>query len=307
MNQNQSQLIYQIANRSMNEMINGTEAVAEVSQWKLGSVNLYSDILIITLIVVMIALLFAAVVVNKAMKSILNITMPELAAREAEQKRLKATNSKGKTLAFFNKLLGLRPIEEEKDIMIEHEYDGIVELDNPVPMWFNALFYGTIIFGFIYLLVYHVFGWGMNQDQEYLHEVAQAEQAKQEYLAQAANLIDESSVEFNADLAPAGKAIFTANCAACHGANGEGAIGPNLTDRSWLHGGEIKDIFKTVKYGVPEKGMVPWEQTLTPGQIAEVSSYIITLRDSKPANPKPAQGVEVEKYESEAAPAAAEQ
>lgn len=283
----------------MNEIVNGAEAVAEVSQWKLGTVNLYSDILIITLIVVMIALLFAALVVNKAMKSILSVTMPEVVKKEQEEKQAKAAQRKLNRAAAWNKLLGVRPMEEEKDLMIDHSYDGIVELDNPIPVWFNALFYGSIIFGFIYLLVYHVFGWGMNQDQEYLHELSIAEKAKQEYLAQAANLVDESTVEYNAALAPAGKAIFTANCAACHGANGEGTIGPNLTDRFWIHGGEIKDIFKTVKYGVPEKGMVPWEQTLTPGQIAEVSSYIISLRDTKPANAKAAEGVEVQSYEAE--------
>lgn len=280
-------------------MVNGAEAVAEVSQWKLGTVNLYSDILVITLIVVMIALLFAALVVNKAMKSILSVTMPEVVKKEQEEKQAKAAQRKLNRAAAWNKLLGVRPMEEEKDLMIDHSYDGIVELDNPIPVWFNALFYGSIIFGFIYLLVYHVFGWGMNQDQEYLHELSVAEKAKQEYLAQAANLVDESTVEYNAALAPAGKAIFTANCAACHGANGEGTIGPNLTDRFWIHGGEIKDIFKTVKYGVPEKGMVPWEQTLTPGQIAEVSSYIISLRDTKPANAKAAEGVEVQSYEAE--------
>jgi len=283
----------------MNEIVNGAEAVAEVSEWKLGTVNLYSDILIITLIVVMIALLFAALVVNKAMKSILSVTMPEVVKKEQEEKQAKAAQRKLNRVAAWNKLLGMRPMEEEKDLMIDHSYDGIVELDNPIPVWFNALFYGSIIFGFIYLLVYHVFGWGMNQDQEYLHELSVAEKAKQEYLAQAANLVDESTVEYNAALAPAGKAIFTANCAACHGANGEGTIGPNLTDRFWIHGGEIKDIFKTVKYGVPEKGMVPWEQTLTPGQIAEVSSYIISLRDTKPANAKAAEGVEVQSYEAE--------
>jgi cytochrome c oxidase cbb3-type subunit 3 len=307
MNLSQSLIIYLIEISSMNEMINGTEAIAEVSQWKLGTVNLYNDILIITLIIVMIALLFAALVVNKAMKSILNVTMPDVVKREAEEKRAKVAERKIRNLATWRKLMGVRPIEEEKDITIDHEYDGIQELDNPVPIWFNALFYGTIVFGLIYLLVYHVFGWGMNQDQEYLHEVAMAEKAKQEYLAQAANLVDESSVEFNAALAPAGKAIYTANCAACHGANGEGTIGPNLTDRSWLHGGEIKDIFKTVKYGIPEKGMVPWEQTLTPGQIAEVSSYIITLRDSNPANQKAAEGTAVEKYASENVEEAGEQ
>ena len=306
MNLSQNLILYPTKIRHMNEMINGAEAVAEVSQWKLGTVNLYNDILIITLIVVMIALLFAALVVNKAMKSILDVTMPEVVKKEKEEKLQKAALRKEKMTATWRKLLGVRPIEEEKDIMIDHSYDGIVELDNPIPVWFNVLFYGTIAFGFVYLLVYHVFGIGMNQDQEYLHEMAVAEKQKQEYLAQAANLVDENTVKYNAALAPAGKALYTANCAACHGANGEGTIGPNLTDRFWLHGGEIKDVFRTIKYGVPEKGMVPWEQTLTPGQIAEVASYILSLRDTNPANQKAAEGVEVSYASEVAAPAEGE-
>ena len=266
------------------------EQALQGSSWEFGAVNIYGDILMVTLIIVMITLLFFAVVVNNAIRSVLRLTIPDYDKQRKAEKATKSTEAK----ARWNKLLGVRPIEEEKDIEIDHEFDGIKELDNPVPIWFNALFYGTICFGLIYLMVYHVFGWGMNQDQEYQHEMAVAEKAKQEYLAQAANLIDESSVEVNVDMAVAGKAIFTANCVACHGANGEGGIGPNLTDKFWLHGGEIKDIFKTVKYGVPAKGMVPWEQTLTPGQIAEVSNYILTLRDTNPANAKAAEGVEVE-------------
>ncbi|ERJ58286.1 cbb3-type cytochrome c oxidase N-terminal domain-containing protein [Sphingobacterium paucimobilis] len=286
----------------MSLFLMAAEPVEGVSQWKFGAVDLYSDILIVALIVVMITLLFSALVVHKAMKSILRVTMPELVRQEEEQKRLAKESGKGKWARIWNNMLELRPIEEEKDMMIEdHEYDGIHELNNPIPTWFNVLFYSTVVFGFAYLLVYHVFGWGMNQEQEYAHELAVAEKAKQEYLAQAANLIDEGSVTFDAAMAPAGKAIFVANCVACHGANGEGGIGPNLTDRFWIHGGEIKDVFKTVKYGVPEKGMVPWEQTLTPGQIAEVSSYILTLRDTKPANAKAAEGVEIKAYESEGA------
>lgn len=268
-------------------------AAPSVSNWLSGSGNIYTDILIVTFVIVMVTLLIFAIVIQKALRSILQITMPEAVQAEAQKAQASRRSIKDRWNNFWIGLLGLRPIEEEKDLMIDHEYDGIVELDNPIPVWFNVLFYGTVVFGFIYLLVYHVFGWGMNQDQEYLHEMAQAEKAKQEYLAQSASLVDESSVEFNEALAPAGKAIFMVNCAACHGNNGEGTIGPNLTDRHWIHGGEIKDIFKTVKYGVPEKGMVPWEQTLTPAQIAEVSSYIITLRDTNPANAKAAEGIEV--------------
>lgn len=278
----------------MNDTIMAAEQVLQGTSWKFGSVNIYAELMIVTLIIVMITLLIFAVVVNNAIRSIFRLTIPNYETQRQAEKLSKNLQAK----ARWNKLLGIRPLEEEKDIEIDHEFDGIKELDNPVPIWFNALFYGTICFGLIYLMVYHVFGWGMNQEQEYHNEVTLAEKAKQEYLAQAANLIDESSIEVNLSMAPAGQAIFAANCVACHGANGEGGIGPNLTDNYWLHGGEIKDIFKTVKYGVPAKGMVPWEQTLTPGQIAEVSNYILTLRGTNPPNAKEPQGEEVSYEES---------
>lgn len=274
----------------MNTLLLAADTTTKASEWAFGSGNIYNDILIIALLVVMIALLASALVVNKAMKSIINLTMPEVAAKE-KAKKAKKINWQ----AIWAKLLSLRPIEEEKDLEIDHAYDGIKELNNPVPAWFNALFYSTITFGVVYLLVYQVFGWGPNQEQEYQREMALAEKAKQEYLAQAANLIDESSIEVDETgaLAASGKAIFTANCAVCHGNAGEGGIGPNLTDEYWLHGGDIKDIFTVVKYGVPDKGMVPWEQTLTPGQIAEVSNYIVTLVGTNPPNPKDPQGEKV--------------
>lgn len=274
----------------MNTLLLAAETNTNASEWVFGSGNMYNDMLIIALIIVMIALLASALVVNKAMRSIINLTMPHLAAEQESRARKKIDWE-----AIWAKLLSLRPIAEEKDIEIEHEYDGIKELDNPVPAWFNALFYSTITFGVVYLLVYHVFGWGPNQDQEYQREMALAERAKQEFLAQSANLIDESTIEVDATgtLATLGKAIYMANCAVCHGNAGEGGIGPNLTDEYWLHGGDIKDIFAVVKYGVPDKGMVPWEQTLTPGQIAEVSNYIVTLFGTKPPNPKEPQGEKV--------------
>lgn len=278
----------------MSLFLDTTTAIASTTDvWSFGSGNIYNDILVIVLAVVMLALLASALMVNKAMRSILRITMPHI----LEEEKIKKIEKKASRKSAWNKLLGLRPISEEKDLIIDHEYDGITELDNPVPIWFNALFYSTMAFAIVYILVYHVFSWGLNQDQEYTKEMAQAEKAKQEYLAQEANLIDETSVTFDEAKVVAGHAVFQANCVACHGGAGEGSIGPNLADKFWLHGGEVKDIFKTVKYGVADKGMVPWEQTLTPGQIAEVTSYIISIRDTKPANPKAPQGVEVN-YES---------
>lgn len=269
----------------MNTLLLAAETTTNVSEWTMGSGNVYNDMLVAALVVVMVALLFSALVVNKALKSIISLTMPQLATEQKVKKSRKINWQ-----AIGAKLLSLRPMEEEKDLEIDHEYDGIKELDNPIPAWFNALFYSTITFAVVYMLVYHVFGWGLNQDQEYQREMAIAEREKQEYLAQAANLIDESTVEIDAAMAPAGQAIYTANCAVCHGNAGEGGIGPNLTDEYWLHGGDIKDIYAVVKYGVPDKGMVPWEQTLTPGQIAEVSNYIVTLIGTNPPNAKEPQG-----------------
>src|SRR5690606_14959472 len=158
-------------------------------------------------------------------------------------------------------------------------------------------------FAVVYLLIYQVFNWGPNQDQEYEREMAAADKVRQEWLAQSANSVDEHSVEVDSspETIAAGQAIFAQNCTACHGGVGEGGIGPNLADEYWLHGGEIRDIFKIIKYGVLDKGMVPWEQNLTPAQIAQVANYIVSLRGSNPANAKAPQGEKVV-YETAEAP-----
>lgn len=195
-------------------------------------------------------------------------------------------------LTLWEKLLSLRPMSEEKDLIMEHEYDGIVELDNPTPAWFMWLFYGTIIFAFVYLLNYHVFKLGKLQDEEYVVEMKQADVAKKAFLAKSANRVDENSVKLTADaeVLKAGSALFIQNCVACHGDHAQGIVGPNLTDEYWLHGSKIGDLFKTIKYGVPDKGMISWEKQLSPKQISEVANYIKSLKDTHPANPKAPQG-----------------
>src|SRR5690606_17892452 len=213
---------------------------------------------------VMVVVLASAVVVLRAIRAMVRITMPHVL--EAEEKARK--ESKASRMAagsrWWHRLMGLRPLAEEKDLVIDHAYDGITELDNPVPAWFNGMFYASMAFAVVYLCVYHVFGWGLNQDQEYEREMARAELARQEWLAQAADNVDENTVavDTRSETVAAGMAIFTQNCIACHGGAGEGGIGPNLTDDYWLHGGTVKDIFKVIKYGVLDKGMVPWEQSL---------------------------------------------
>ncbi|BDD06315.1 hypothetical protein AUTU_37980 [Aureibacter tunicatorum] len=183
------------------------------------------------------------------------------------------------------------PIENEAEILLDHDYDGIKELDNHLPPWWKYLFYATIVFAAVYLALYQVFDVMPNQEQEYQAELKIAEQQK----LLAAMSIDENSVEFSDDpeVLASGAAIYAANCAACHRDDGGGGVGPNLTDDYWIHGGTIGDIFKTIKYGVPQKGMISWQKKLTPSKISDVSSYIKSIRGTNPENAKEPQGVEV--------------
>ena len=184
------------------------------------------------------------------------------------------------------------PVEREADVLLDHDYDGIKELDNNLPPWWKYGFYITIIWAFIYMIDYHVVGAGNVQEQEYLAQLEEADKQKAEQLKLMANAVDENTVTLMADAKDLadGKKIYTDKCLVCHGAAGEGTVGPNLTDDYWIHGGKINDIFKTIKYGVKEKGMLEWQGQLTPVQIQQVSSYVKSLHGTNPANPKAPQG-----------------
>ncbi len=183
-------------------------------------------------------------------------------------------------------------IENEESVLLDHDYDGIKELDNNLPPWWKYGFYLTIIVAVLYLINYHVTGSSPLQAEEYNISIKKAEAEIAEFMKTSANNVDESSVKMldsPADLS-AGKDIFLATCSACHGKFGEGTVGPNLTDDYWLHSGSIKDIFKTIKYGYPDKGMKSWKEDYSPIQIAQVTSYIRTLRGTNPPKPKDKQG-----------------
>lgn len=188
------------------------------------------------------------------------------------------------------KLNNFRPVHEE--VELDHNYDGIRELDNRLPPWWLYGFYACIVFAAIYLYRNHVSHAAPSSEQEYLASVAKAEEQKAEYLKKAANKVDENTVTLLTDAASidAGKKIFSTTCAPCHGPQGQGVVGPNLTDDYWLHGGGIKDVFKTIKYGVPEKGMKAWESDFSPVQLADIASYIKSLHGTNPPNPKEPQG-----------------
>lgn len=193
---------------------------------------------------------------------------------------------------LMQKLTDSVPVEKEEDILTEHVYDDIRELDNNLPPWWKIMFYLTIVFAGAYLYYYHFTGSGKLQIQEYEAQMAEGEKARQEYLKLASNNIDENSVKVltDAQTLEKGKTVFTQNCAACHGASGEGKVGPNLTDTYWLHGGGVKNVFKTIKYGVPQKGMMAWETQLSPSNIQDVANYIMSLQGSNPPNAKAPEG-----------------
>jgi cytochrome c oxidase cbb3-type subunit III len=187
--------------------------------------------------------------------------------------------------------MNFKPIEEEYKIDTGHSYDGIRELDNIIPPWFTTAFLLTILFGVGYLYRYHIAKSAPMQIEEYQNAVALANLEHDEYLKTQASNIDESNVAImtGADL-EAGKKTFVTLCAACHKTDGGGMVGPNLTDDYWIHGGSLQNIFTTVKYGVPDKGMISWKEQLNPQQMAQVSNYILTLKGTNPPDAKEKQG-----------------
>ena len=183
------------------------------------------------------------------------------------------------------------PVETEADILLDHDYDGIKELDNALPPWWKYGFYITIGVAFIYLLNFHVFGIGLNPTQEYNAEMESARIKKEMYDANNKDRIDENKVPMAAaDGILAGKNLFEVNCIACHLKDGGGSVGPNLTDNYWLHKGSLNDIYNTIKVGYPDKGMQSWSGQFTPKEISYLASYIKTLVGTKPAVPKAQQG-----------------
>lgn len=220
-----------------------------------------------------------------------SILTDEQKKKLAEADALDFTDSKlyKKIKSWFVKV---KPIEEEGEILLHHDYDGIKELDNVLPPWWINLFYVTIIFGLVYLVKYHIMD-GADQKKEFEIEMEEARIAVEEYKKTAKDLIDANSVTLltdEGDLA-AGKKIFETNCVACHRADGGGAIGPNLTDEYWVLGGGIKNVFHTITEGGRDgKGMVAWKGTLKPSEIQLVASYVLSLQGTNPVDPKAPDG-----------------
>jgi len=236
-------------------------------------------------------LLIAIAFIVQAIENVLYNTLDEEAkVRYMAQKEQKWQWTWGKKM--YGKMLGSKPIEAEGEIILDHNYDGIRELDNNLPPWWVYLFYASIVFGVVYLARFHVFN-DYDQELEYEQEVAAAQLEIEVYKKTAKDLVDANTVELLTDAADisAGKGIYEGNCVACHMADGGGGIGPNLTDQNWILGGGIKNVFSTISEGGRDgKGMIAWKQNLKPVEIAQVASYVLSFQGTTPANPKAPEG-----------------
>jgi cytochrome c oxidase cbb3-type subunit III len=193
--------------------------------------------------------------------------------------------------------LAMSDVKRKDEIQgdIVHEYDGIEEADNHLPTWWLITFFGAIAFGAVYWSVYEGYGLLQSANQEYHVEQAAIDEASGALLGEAeiaAYASDETRVS-------TGRAVFAQNCVVCHGALGEGKIGPNLTDNRWLHGGDARSIFRTVRVGVAAKNMPPWGNLLGPVRTQAVTAFVLSLRNTNAAGGKEPQG---EVYEPAAAP-----
>lgn len=161
---------------------------------------------------------------------------------------------------------------------ILHVYDDIEEADNNLPVWWLLTFYGAIAFGLVYWFYYHEYGIGKLQSEKYADAVAAAE-------AERSVVTDESlrALVDDASAVASGQEIFTAQCVACHDTKGQGreGLGPNLTDKYWIHGGAPTDIHEIVTNGVTAKGMPPWAPILGEQGVREVVAYVLTLLNTQ--------------------------
>ncbi|MFN3753797.1 cbb3-type cytochrome c oxidase N-terminal domain-containing protein [Flavobacterium sp.] len=257
--------------------------------------------------VFLLVFLFLLVAIEIVVSAIDNVTYHMLT--DEQRQKLEEVQSVSFTESkwiqnLLKKMTRSKAIEQEADVMLDHDYDGIKELDNVLPPWWVNLFYATIIFGAIYLVRFHVMD-EYTQAQEYDQEVAAAniEIEKNKLNSPKEEItFDKVTLLTDAESLAKGKEIYTNACAACHKADGGGIVGPNLTDEHWINGGGIKNVFKLIAEGSKNNPtMVAWAKTLGTKEVQKVASYVLSLQGTKPAGAKAAEG---EKWVEEAASSA---
>lgn len=266
--------------------------IVSIAEYFIGTGEQYAfieqPILLVIYLVILLFLISAEVIlgaIENIMYQSLNTEARERYIR-ARQERLDKLSLK----SWFQQMANSQP--EERDLELDHNYDGIKELDNKLPPWWLYSFYATIIFAFGYMAYYHVFD-GDTQDMEFQNEMADAQMAIEEYKKNAPDLINAENVTLMTDAADIekGQSLYQVSCMACHAVDGGGGIGPNLTDDHWILGGGIKNIYHTISEGGRAgKGMIAWKSSLSPVEMQQISSYIISLQGTTPAAPKEPEG-----------------
>ena len=235
---------------------------------------------------------------------LINIKFLLKAEKDKITSETETEEEKANKLTWWDRFNALRPVTEESSLDLGHDYDGIRELNNRLPGWWLYGFYGCILFAGVYLYRFHVSHTAPSSIQEYEQSVVRAESQLKEFIKKQGDAVDETNVKLltGAEDLAAGKALFVKSCAACHLESGAGIVGPNLTDDYWLHGNDIKSMFKVVRYGI--NAMPAWQTQMSNKQIAQVSSYIKTLHGTNPPNPKAPQGTLMKEETVPTAPAA---
>ncbi len=175
--------------------------------------------------------------------------------------------------------------DPKEPLLLDHNYDGIQELDNNLPRWWVWLFYITIIFSAVYLVYYHVTRTGDLSAAEYDQEMKAGQEIKSAAMGKFESSIPALTPSTDAAVLDSGRQTYAKFCAPCHRVDGGGLVGPNLTDSYWIHGSNYVDTVKVIWDGVPAKGMITWKTVLKPDEIQSVASYIYTLRGAKLATP----------------------
>jgi cytochrome c oxidase cbb3-type subunit 3 len=181
---------------------------------------------------------------------------------------------------------------DDRDRLLDHEYDGIQEYDNPMPRWWVNIFWATIVFSIVYVINVGPVGSGPGRIAQYEADVAAAK-ARQPQQAPAVDPARLAALAADPAALAAGKAVYDKNCASCHRPDGGGLIGPNLTDEAWLHGGSLDEVLRTVDVGVLDKGMPGWGKILKPDELTAVVAYVASLQGTNPPDAKAPQGVAV--------------
>ena len=225
----------------------------------------------------------------------IRIFSDELRPKKLEEESLEASFVEKEASIWskiWRRLNGHVEIADEADLMMDHSYDGIMELDNRLPPWGLYGFYTSIMFGVLYIFNYHVFKYTPLQIEEYELEMIDAKAEVDAYLVSMSLNVDESSVIYNpsSQRLLSGKILYDLNCVVCHATDGGGGVGPNFADEFWINGGSIGDVFKSIKYGVPSKGMRAWATDFSPVEIQNLATYVKSFQGTTPLAPKAPQG-----------------